>query len=162
MSDLVWYPDPPQACVLLYDQEVRIGNYASAFMLSAMSSRMSQGLQINLEYSPDILCTQPGPSLSSSAREARRRLMWSCYVMDSWVGSGVDQLTVLEDCDIKIQLPCHSRNFLLQIPCVTEILDEGKVLRFLPRELVPPNPKENMGMVAYFIRLVRVRKKVLR
>ena len=82
--------------------------------------------------------------------------------MDSWVGSGVDQLTLLEDCDIKIQLPCHSRNFLLQIPCVTEILDEGKVLRFLPRELVPPSPKENMGMAAYFIRLVRIRKKVLR
>lgn len=82
--------------------------------------------------------------------------------MDSWVGSGVDQLTLLEDNDIKIQLPCHSRNFLLQIPCITEILEEGKVLRFLPRELIPFNAKENMGMTAYFIRLVKLRKKVLR
>lgn len=82
--------------------------------------------------------------------------------MDSWVGSGVDQLTLLEDIDIKVQLPCHARNFLLQIPCITEILEEGKVLRFLPRELIPSNPTENMGMTAYFVRLVKLRKKVLR
>lgn len=82
--------------------------------------------------------------------------------MDSWVGSGVDQLTLLDDWDIKIQLPCHSRNFLLQIPCVTEVLEQGKVLRFLPGEMIPSSPKENMGMMAYFIRLVRMRKRVLR
>lgn len=81
--------------------------------------------------------------------------------MDSWIGSGVDQLTLLEDADVKIQLPCHSRNFHLQIPCVTETLD-GKVLDFLPEELISNGPAENMGMMAYFIRLVKLRKKVLR
>lgn len=122
---------------------------------------MSQALQINLEHSADVLCTQPGPSLSPCSKEARRRLMWSCYVMDSWVGSGVDELTLFEDTDIKIQLPCHSRNFLLQIPCITETLD-NRVLKFLPEELTPQNAADNMGMMAYFIRLVKLRKQVLR
>lgn len=88
--------------------------------------------------------------------------MWCCYVMDSWVGSGVDQLTLLNDSDIKIQLPCHSRNFLLEIPCITEVLERGLVLDFLPKTIVPVNPNENMGMMAYFVRLVSIRKRVLR
>jgi hypothetical protein len=82
--------------------------------------------------------------------------------MDSWVGSGVDQLTMLDAQDIKIQLPCHSRNFLLQIPCITETMERGKVLDFLFEDMIPDNPSENMGMMAYFIRLVELRKRVLR
>lgn len=82
--------------------------------------------------------------------------------MDSWVGSGVDQLTILDEKDIKIQLPCHSRNFLLQIPCITETMERGKVLDFLCEDMTPENPADNMGLMAYFIRLVELRKKVLR
>jgi hypothetical protein len=82
--------------------------------------------------------------------------------MDSWVGSGVNQLTLLEDRDLKIQLPCHSHNFSLGVPCITEILDEGKLLSFISRDEIPPFPAQNMGIEAYFIRLVSSRKKVLR
>lgn len=82
--------------------------------------------------------------------------------MDSWVGSGVNQLTLLEDKDLKIQLPCHSHNFSLGTPCITETLDEGKVLGFISQEQVPFQPTQNMGIEAYFIRLVSIRKRVLR
>lgn len=82
--------------------------------------------------------------------------------MDSWVGSGVNQLTLLEDRDVKIQLPCHSHNFTLGIPCITETLDAGKVLNFVPENEIPPDPSQNMGIESYFIRLVSSRKKVLR
>lgn len=82
--------------------------------------------------------------------------------MDSWVGSGVNQLTLLEDRDLKIQLPCHGHNFSLGIPCITETLDEGKILGFVSRDEIPPFPAQNMGIEAYFIRLVSSRKKVLR
>lgn len=90
--------------------------------------------------------------------------MWCCYVMDSWVGSGVDQLTVLNEVDMKIQLPCHSRNFLYQIPCITETLDQGKVLDFLPRSILSAStsPVESMGMMAHFVRLIRIRRRVLK
>jgi hypothetical protein len=131
-------------------------------MLSATSARMAQALQVNLEHSSDVLCTQPSQTISACSKEARRRLMWSCYVIDSWVGSGVDQLTMIDEQDIKIQLPCHSRNFLLQIPCITETLERGKVLDFLHEDMMPDNTPANMGMMAYFIRLIEIRKKVLR
>ncbi|KAJ5770523.1 uncharacterized protein N7511_002574 [Penicillium nucicola] len=147
--------------ILLYDHDLRIGSYASAFMLSGMTARMSQALQLNLESSSDILCNESDSSCAVT-NESKRRLMWSCYVMDSWVGSGVNQLTLLEDKDLKIQLPCHSHNFSLGTACVTETLDEGKVLGFIPREQTPSRPAQNMGIEAYFIRLVSSRKKVLR
>jgi hypothetical protein len=82
--------------------------------------------------------------------------------MDSWVGSGVDQLTLLSDCDLKIQLPCHERNFNLQLPGVTETLEEGRVLSFIPLDQRPSRPTDQMGLMAYFVRLISLRKKVLR
>jgi hypothetical protein len=88
--------------------------------------------------------------------------MWSCYVADSWVGSGVDQLTLIADCDVKVQLPCHERNFIQQIPSITETLTKGQVLNFIPQELRPRDPSINMGIAAYFARIAGIRKKILR
>ncbi|CAI7596646.1 unnamed protein product [Penicillium bialowiezense] len=146
--------------ILLYDHDLRVGSYASAFILSGITARISQALQLNLESSADILCDSK--STSPITNESKRRMMWSCYVMDSWVGSGVNQLTLLEDKDLKIQLPCHSHNFSLGTPCITETLDEGKVLGFISQEHIPFQPAQNMGIEAYFIRLVSIRKRVLR
>ena len=87
--------------MLLHEHELRIGNYASAFSLSGMGVRMAQALQINLESSLDILCLQR-TGLSVSTRETRRRLMWSVYAMDAWVGSGVDELTMIRDAAWKL------------------------------------------------------------
>lgn len=149
-----------KTAILLYDHDLRIGSYASAFMLSGITARMSQALQLNLENSADVLCQKSDSTTITS--ETRRRLMWSCYLLDSWVGSGVNQLTLLEDRDLKIQLPCHSQNFTLGILCLTETLHEGETLSFVPRDQIPPDPAQHMGIEAYFIRLVSIRKKVLR
>ncbi|KAJ5717594.1 hypothetical protein N7488_003240 [Penicillium malachiteum] len=150
------------ASVLLHDYAVRMGHFANAFMLSGLITRMTQALQINLEYNTDILCqnTDIGPSVT--ARESRRRLMWSCYIMDALVGSGVDQLTLVDEKDMKIQLPCNERNFIQQIPCLTETLEPGNRLKFIPGELDNETIMPNMGMMAYFIRHIPIRKRVLR
>lgn len=130
-------------------------------MLSGTAIRMSQALQINLEYSTDILDPEQS-GMTLCARESRRRLMWSCYIMDSWVGSGVDQLTLINDCDIKIQLPCDERNFVQQIPSITETLTKGQILKFIPEASRPTNPDYNMGIAAYFARIAGLRKRILR
>ncbi|KAJ5287937.1 hypothetical protein N7478_003623 [Penicillium angulare] len=150
------------AAVLLHDYAVRMANFANAFMLSGLITRMTQALQINLEYNTDILCqnTDVGPSVT--ARECRRRLMWSCYIMDALVGSGVDQLTLVDEKDMKIQLPCNERNFIQQIPCLTETLEPGNWLKFIPGELNSDALMPNMGMMAHFIRHISIRKRVLR
>lgn len=150
------------AAVLLHDYDLRMGNWSSAFMLSGLIARMTQALQINLEHSMDILCEDPSLSASASTKESRRRLMWCCYITDSLVGSGVDQLTLTREVDIKIQLPCNERNFLLQTPCITEALEKGQVLPFVDVQRILHNPSENMGIRAAYIRHIAVRRRVLK
>ncbi|KIW21255.1 hypothetical protein PV08_01835 [Exophiala spinifera] len=148
--------------VLLHDHEIRVGKHASAFILTGICARLAHALRLNLEYSTDISKDESpnGPSIPS--KESRRRVMWSCYVQDALTSSGTDQLTIFHESDIKIQLPTHERNFLFQVPCVTELLQPGQFLRFLPPDAIPPRPVENMGLLAFYIRLIRIRKRVLR
>ncbi|KAJ5683574.1 hypothetical protein N7462_006739 [Penicillium macrosclerotiorum] len=149
------------AAVLLHDYAVRMGNFSNAFMLSGLIARMTQALQINLEYNTDLLCQNGDSSPSVTERESRRRLMWSCYVMDALVGSGVDQLTLVHESDLKIQLPCNERNFTQQIPCFTETLSPGNWLKFLSVNLDADALLPNMGIMAYFIRHISIRKRHL-
>ncbi|KAJ3472282.1 hypothetical protein NLG97_g11122 [Lecanicillium saksenae] len=149
--------------ILLHEFHFRHGEYSQALMMSGLAVRMAHALKINSEHSPDIMCSdadEAAPSVVS--RESRRRLMWSCYILDAWAGSGIDQLTLLRENDIKIQLPCNERNFGLRIPCVTETLGVGHVLQFLPPSVVPRRPAENMGIMAYYIRIVTLWKKIVR
>lgn len=150
-------------CVLLYDFHFRLGEYTQALMLSGLAVRMAHALQANVEHSPDILCADSKPDAPPAVqKESRRRLMWACYILDAWTGSGVDQLTLLREADIKIQLPCNERNFRLRIPCVTETLAVGHVLQFLQPAIVPRRPAANMGIMAYYIRIVTLWKRVVR
>ncbi|QUC22020.1 uncharacterized protein UV8b_06261 [Ustilaginoidea virens] len=149
--------------ILLHDFRFRLGEYGQALMLSGLAVRMAHALKINTEYNSDILCTEEGgdaPSVAS--RESRRRLMWACYVLDAWAGNGVDHLTLLRENDIKIQLPSNERNFGLRIPSVTETLGVGHVLQFLPPAIVPRRPAANMGIMAYYIRVVTLWKRIVR
>lgn len=137
--------------------------HGQALMLSGLAVRMAQALKLNTEYSPDIMCTgEEGPSPSVVSRESRRRLMWACYVLDVWTGSGSDQLALWRESDIKVQLPCNERNFGLRIPCVTETLAVGHVLQSLSPAIVPPKPASNMGIMAYYIRITTLRKRIMR
>lgn len=132
-------------------------------MLSGMAVRMAQALKINNEFSADILCAENGSGAPSVAsRESRRRLMWSCYVIDSVTGRGAEQLTMLREKDIDIQLPCNERNFGLRIASVTETLGVGHVLQFLSPAIVPPKPAGNMGIMAYYIRIVTLGKRIIK
>ncbi|KAH4059922.1 hypothetical protein HBI80_035590 [Parastagonospora nodorum] len=149
--------------ILLHDQEARVGNYAGSFLLTGLVIRMAHALQLNNEVSADILCKEEGGSPNeASVRESRRRMMWACYMIDVWAGSGVDHLTILNEKDLKIQLPCNERQFLLQIPVVTERLQEGDIIDFIPAEDIPEKPKENLGMAAYYVRIVSIWRRVLR
>ncbi|KAK5236688.1 hypothetical protein LTR47_002640 [Exophiala xenobiotica] len=138
-----------------------MADFTQAFMLSALMARMTQALQINLEYTTDMLGQLGDGALSITARESRRRLMWSCYITDALCGSGVDQLTLIDDKDMKIQLPCDEQSFLHERPCITRMLN-GSPLPFIPAELIVPNSSNNISMTAYFIQHVETRKRVLK
>lgn len=139
-----------------------MANFTQAFMLGGIMARMAQALQINLEYSVDLLGQSPeADALSVTTRECRRRLMWSCYVTDAICGSGVDQLTLIHERDIKIQLPCKERSFLHEYPSITRTL-QGPTLPFVPQESIPADLDDNVGILAYFVQHMEIRRRVLR
>lgn len=152
-----------KALLLLHDHEARTGNYAGSFLLTGLIVRMAHALQLNIEPSTDIMCKmEDSSSNEASLRETKRRLMWACFMVDVWAGSGVDQLTILSERDIKIQLPCNERQFSLQIPCVTECLRRNTILDFIPADDIPEKPSENMGISAYYVRIIDIWQRVLR
>ena len=153
-----------QAAVLLYEYHLRRGNYAKALMLSGLTVRMAHALQLNLEYTPDAANPADTSSASlSTYREARRRLMWACYVLDTWTGSGVDQLTLLHESDIKIQLPCNERSFLLQISCETErLVVDGQARTPGSLDAEAQGGTAAGGLMAHYVRLIALWKRVAR
>lgn len=140
--------------VLLYDYRYRLGDFAHALVMSGLTTRMAHALQLNREYGQPSSGGGEGDAdvravLSPVEKEARRRLMWACYVLDTWTGSGMDQLTLLREDDLHIQLPCNERDFLFQRPVTTGRLGDT----------LPPS---DSGMMASYIRLVSIWKRVAR
>lgn len=149
------------AVVLLHEHELRVGNYANGFLLTGLAVRMAQALQIGMESSPDVLCLQ-SQTLSATQKESRRRLMWSIFVMDSWVGSGVDELTLIDEADVRIQVPCSDASFEAGKACLVETLQRGNYLSFLSPSTIAQGPVENPDIHGHFLRLISLRRKVLR
>lgn len=149
------------AIVLLHEHELRVGNYTNAFVLTGLGVRMAQALSLNVESPFENITSNSGTKFITTG-ESKRRLMWSIYIMDSWVGSGVDELTLLEEADIHIQLPCNDKSFNAQQPRIVEALQPGTYSSFVgfgegSRELMEP-----LDLRGEFIRLVSLRRRVLR
>ena len=140
--------------MLLHEHEIRIGNYAAAFMITGLAVRLAQGLQLNVEQQvarARAISNRILPSLYESCR----RVMWSVYVMDSWVGSGVDELTMLDDKNINIQLPAPESDFVLETPRATELPQ-------LPSDASFRTRTDNLDLEAHFVLMVGLRKRILR
>ncbi|UNI18320.1 hypothetical protein JDV02_004594 [Purpureocillium takamizusanense] len=147
--------DTVMAAVLLHEHELRIGNYAAAFMITGLAVRFAQGLQLNVEQ--QVVHARVSPAkVMPSLYESCRRVMWSVYVMDSWVGSGVDELTMLDDKNINIQLPAPESDFVLETPRATLLpqLPSGGSFR--------TTRSGELDLEAHFVVMVGLRKRILR
>ena len=152
--------DLAMAAVLLHEHELRVGNHATAFMVTGLAVRLGQTLQLNVE---DAGTGRPTPleepnSGQISRRESRRRLGWAIYAMDAWVGSGVDELTLVKEHDMKIHLPCNERDFILET-----IPNAGRARWLIePRGVGTGKKFDDLDVAAHFIRLVSIRRRVLK
>jgi hypothetical protein len=81
--------------------------------------------------------------------------MWSIYAMDAWVGSGVDELTLIRESNIKIPLPCSEAAF---------VLESAPSGIYLQPTIPVAGPAEEAGLdvSGHFLRLVSIRRRVLR
>ncbi|KAF2119077.1 fungal-specific transcription factor domain-containing protein [Lophiotrema nucula] len=134
-----------------------------SWMFGGMAQRMAYALQLHKESEHDPSLTEADRKpLSLTDREIRRRTMWSCFLMDRFNSSGTDRPLFVNEQYIEVQLPVKEHLYLHEIQAPTENLDGG-VPNPLPQDSGQlADPRENMGVVAYTIRLVCIWGKLVK
>lgn len=135
-----------------------------SWMLGGMATRMAYALQLHRELDHDPLGQKNDKKseLSFTDREIRRRTMWACFLMDRFNSSGTERPTCANEETIEVQLPIKESHFLMEIPGPTENLD-GDVpnpMTSEAREL--SNPKDNMGVASYIVRIIALWGRVIK
>lgn len=143
-----------QALLLLQRYEWHRAEHMNAWILSALVIRLAQGLQLNLEI-PDETQT------TTVVRETRRRLMWSCLVMESMIESGRSPLSKLDLSSIEVRLPCNENAFQLALETnmagLDQLLDREANLDSGLNSSHPTRP----GISAFSIKLAVLRREIL-
>ncbi|KAH6642669.1 fungal-specific transcription factor domain-containing protein [Boeremia exigua] len=134
-----------------------------SWMFGGMAQRMAYALQLHKENEYDPLVNDPDKKpLSATDREIRRRTMWSCFLMDRFNSSGSDRPLFVHEQYIEVQLPVKEHLYIHEIHAPTENL-EGAVPNPVPPDSGQlANPRENMGVTAYTVRLVCVWGKLVK
>lgn len=134
-------------------------------MFAGMATRMAYALQLHRESDHDPherKQEKPSSKLSFTDREIRRRTMWACFLMDRFNSSGTERPMFADEETIKIQLPIRESNFQMEIPGSTEALD-GRVPNSVHSDSGQLlDPRENMGVAAYMVRIVALWGRVIK
>ena len=133
-------------------------------MLGGMATRMAYALQLHRELDHDPLGrkTENKSELSFTDREIRRRTMWACILMDRFTSSGTERPMFADEDIIKVQLPVKESSFQMEIPGPTESLD-GRVPNPVKTDTGQlSDPKSNMGVAAYMIRVIVLWGRVIK
>ncbi|GAB1313792.1 hypothetical protein MFIFM68171_04002 [Madurella fahalii] len=138
-----------QTLVIAVKHRILSKRYSGAFMLHAIASRFATALRLNHE----------SPDLCFLARESRRRLVWSLYMIDSFISAGQPDLALWPDAEhqIHVQLPCNERNFEFDLPEPTELLRPPAPD---PAGVIPPLP-DVLGFMALHVRIQWMRTRIL-
>ncbi|KAH7392994.1 fungal-specific transcription factor domain-containing protein [Pyrenochaeta sp. MPI-SDFR-AT-0127] len=134
-----------------------------SWMFGGMAQRMAYALQLHKENEYDPLVSEADRKpLSATDREIRRRTMWSCFLMDRFNSSGSDRPLFVHEQYIEVQLPVKEHLYIHEIHAPTENL-EGNVPNPVPPDSGQlANPRDNMGVSAYTIRLVCIWGKLIK
>ncbi len=135
-----------------------------SWMFGGMAIRMAYALQLHRDLDYDPLGRRLGKEvgqLSFTDREIRRRLMWACFLMDRFNSSGTERPTFLIDHYIKVPLPIKEQYFQLEIPGPTETLEGDVTSPISPGLGQTADPKDNMGVAAYNIRVLALWGRVI-
>lgn len=143
-----------QALLLLQRYEWHRAEHMNAWILSGLAIRLTQGLQLNLEIPDETRATV-------TVRETRRRLMWSCLVMESMIESGRSPLSRLNLPSIEVKLPCNENAFQLALETnmagLDQLVNEQGYLESDPNVSHSTRP----GISAFLVKLAVLRREIL-
>ncbi|MCJ1284226.1 hypothetical protein MMC26_003557 [Xylographa opegraphella] len=135
-----------------------------SWMLGGMAIRMAYALQLHRELDHDPLGRKQDKSseLSFTDREIRRRTMWACFLMDRFNSSGTERPPFANEENIQVQLPIKESHFQMEVPGPTESLDGSVPNPVSPDAGQVSDPKENMGVAAYLVRIIALWGRVIK
>ncbi|MCJ1417948.1 hypothetical protein MMC32_004293 [Xylographa parallela] len=135
-----------------------------SWMLGGMAIRMAYALQLHRELDHDPLGRKQDESseLSFTDREIRRRTMWACFLMDRFNSSGTERPPFANEENIQVQLPIKESHFQMEVPGPTESLDGSVPNPVSPDAGQVSDPRENMGVASYLIRIIALWGRVIK
>ncbi|KAL1893716.1 hypothetical protein Sste5346_006216 [Sporothrix stenoceras] len=164
-----------QALLLLQRFEWHRASHVAAWFLSGLAVRLAHGLQLNLEIAHSTGGNSNGDSREARAvpvtvREARRRLIWSCFVMESLIENGRRPLSSMDAGAIEVRLPCNEQAFQLgletDMPTLSSLTTkEQQQPPEAPLPLLPaPSAsvvESRLGISTYLVQLAAMRRAIL-
>jgi len=132
--------------VLICEYCLRTGDNALAFVLWGICYQILRLLGLD---SPSRM------ALDLTQREAERRVLWSCFILDSLIGSGVDENLHWHDEAPGVPLPCPDHMFVSQIAFTGHEVPAAVLF-------ISPTGLRQLEIRSHVIYLAFVRTKVLR
>ena len=136
-----------QALLLLQRYEWHRASHISAWFIAGLAIRLAHGLQLNIEV-PDQV------RVPATVKETRRRLMWSCLVMESMIDAGRKPLSGLNVSSIEVKVPCNERSFQLSLE--TNMPDSDHILGH-----ASASETSRPGISAFLVKLAILRRDIL-
>lgn len=131
-----------QALVLVINHRLLTCSFANAVTLQAIAARFALTLRLNHESS----------RLCFLAQEARRRLMWAVWVLDTSISGCLEEFTLCSSQLMHLKLPCRDENFELDIAQETDSLWPVR----------DTQRKPGLGLLALYFRVIGIRERVLK
>lgn len=137
--------------VLICEYSIFMDQHALAFVIFGCCVRIMRLLGLD---SPKKTAVQSGLAHMTQL-ETERRLLWSCYLMDSFLGGGVDGNLYWKDDFPGVPLPCSDASFIAQ-----EQYADFEAPKLSAFELYPD--RSYLNLRSHTIYLVQLRTRVLR
>ncbi|KAM0248846.1 hypothetical protein ACHAQJ_009278 [Trichoderma viride] len=139
------------AMILICEYSIFMDQHALAFVVFGCCVRIMRLLSLD---SPKKASVSAG-LVQMTQLETERRLVWSCYLMDSFLGGGVDGNLYWKDDFPCVPLPCSDTSFIAQ-----EQYNDFEAPRLDTFELFPD--RSYLNLRSHTIYLVQLRTRVLR
>lgn len=131
-----------QVLMVVISQNCALSRFLALQPLLGIAAKMAYMLRLNHENT----------QLSTTAREIRRRIMWSIFILDKRLAAGQSDLISCPKEQMHIQLPSNERDFELAISSGTSTL--------IPTHIYEGD-STSMGTRAYFCQLSNIRHEIL-
>ncbi|EMT63593.1 hypothetical protein FOC4_g10013829 [Fusarium odoratissimum] len=136
--------DGLQALLLLVSAFTATGKGKKAYMLMTSATGMAMALEIHKE-------TDGQARMTPVEREMRRRLFWTCYLLDRFQATGSKRPSLISDNTIMLRLPSWSPNSS-SLPVEGEFFQTGSNLQYFQGS--DKKPQGSMGMLIDITRVL--------